>query len=207
MSAGQHIARTVVVLLWSMIVWTALWLELTVANLVSGAVVGLVTLALVPAGVGSDRIRIRPLAVLRLAGYFSWALVRASAVVAWEVVTPRNRIHEGIVAVPMRTSSRGLITLIANAVSLTPGTVTLEVHEAPPTLYVHILHLRTIEDVREDIQHLETLALNAFPQGRPVPTPEAPDGAIDALARDTAAPDGARRDAARPAEPGRRKPR
>ena len=32
-------------------------------------------------------------------------------------------------------------TLIANAVSLTPGTLTLEVRREPPTLYVHVLHL------------------------------------------------------------------
>jgi multicomponent Na+:H+ antiporter subunit E len=68
------------------------------------------------------------------------------------------------VAAPLRTRSSGLITLIASSISLTPGTLTLEIRTDPPTLYVHILHLRTIDETREDIRHLEDLVLAAFPE-------------------------------------------
>jgi hypothetical protein len=55
-----------------------------------------------------------------------------------------------------------MITLLANAVSLTPGTVTLEATEDPPTLYIHVLHLKTVEAVRADVRNLEGLAIAAF---------------------------------------------
>lgn len=159
----RRILRTVLVIAWSMVVWSALWARLTFVNFLWGAVVGVFTLLVVPPGRRDDRLRVNVGPLLRFIGYFLWQLVRASAIVAWEVVTPRNRIHEGIVAAPLRTQSAGIITLIANAVSLTPGTLTLEARQHPPVLYVHILHLRTIDEVREDIRRLEDLALAAFP--------------------------------------------
>lgn len=163
-----------VVLAWSTVVWTALWAELTMTNVLWGVVVGALTLLVVPLPGHERQVRVRPVALLRFVAYFLWQLVRASAIVAWEVVTPRNRIHEGIVAAPLRTSSAGVITLIANAVSLTPGTLTLEVEQDPPVLYVHILHLRTIDEVREDIRRLEDRALAAFPTLPATDTPEQP---------------------------------
>lgn len=155
--------RVTIFVVSSVVVWSALWGDISVANTLWGAVIGLGLLVVVPLTRHRHRLRIRPLAVLRFAGYFVWALVRASAIVAWEVVTPGSRVNEGIVAAPLRTRSSGLITLIASSISLTPGTLTLEIHEDPPILYVHILHLRTIDETREDIRHLEDLVLAAFP--------------------------------------------
>lgn len=154
--------RGLIVVAWSVLVWCALWGEVSVANVLWGAVAGAGTLRLVPAAGRRGDVAVRPLAALRFAGWFVWALVRASAVVAWEVVTPTNDINEGIVEVPLGTDAPGLVTLIANTISLTPGTLTLEVRSDPPTLYVHVLHLREVEDVRADVLHLERLACATF---------------------------------------------
>jgi multicomponent Na+:H+ antiporter subunit E len=166
MTGQRRFLRVALVLAWSMVVWSALWARPTFVNFFWGAVVGAFTLLVVPPSRREHRLRINVGALLRFAVYFFWKLLQASAIVAWEVVTPRNRIHEGIVAAPLRTESLGIITLIANTVSLTPGTLTLEARQHPPILYVHILHLRTIDEVREDIRRLEDLALAAFPTER-----------------------------------------
>lgn len=163
MTRRFRILRAVVVVAWSTIVWTALWSDLTIANVFWGAVIGALTLLLVPLAPERRHVPVRPVEAVKFAVYFAWALIQASAVVAWEVITPGSQINAGIVAAPLRTRSPGLTTLIANAISLTPGTLTLEVRAEPPTLYVHILHLRTIEQVREDIRRLEDRALSAFP--------------------------------------------
>lgn len=159
---GRTFLRLAVVV-WSVGVWCALWSDLSLANVLWGTVVGLATLWLLPVRGGPRRVSVRPLRVLHYLVHGLWSLVRASAVVAWEVVTPGDRINQGIVEVPLRTTSLGVITLIANTVSLTPGTLTLEVREQPPSLFVHIMHLRTIEEVREEIGRLEDLAIRAFP--------------------------------------------
>lgn len=155
--------RIAVMLGWTVLVWVALWGDVSAANLLGGLAVGAFTLWLLPLTPEADTpTSLRPLAAVHFGLFFLAALVRASAVVAWEIVTPRNRIHQGIVALRLRTDSRGVATLIANAISLTPGTLTIEVREDPLTLYVHVLHLRSVEVVREDLRRLETLALRAF---------------------------------------------
>lgn len=168
---GSHdLLRGLFVAAWSMLVWVALWGDLSIANLVWGAVLGGVTLVLVPVRHMAHRVPIRPLGIVRFVAVFFTALVRASAEVAWEVISPTNRINEGIVAVDLRTSSPGLMTLIGNMVSLTPGTLTLEVRKDPPTLYIHVLHLRGVEEVRASVRHFEDVALAAFgeaPRTRP----------------------------------------
>ena len=162
LAGSRDTLRVAAVVAWSVVVWTALWGSLTVANVLWGAVLGGVSLLLLPVQHKRHRVPVRVGPMLRFGLLFGWSLVKASAAVAWEVVTPGSRINEGIVAVPLRTTSPGLITLIANAVSLTPGTLTLEVGHDPPTLYVHVLQLRAIEDVRADVHHLEDVALAAF---------------------------------------------
>lgn len=154
--------RGAVVLAWSVVVWVALWGELSLTNVLWGLVLGALALRAVPLTGTPHPVPLRTWHLLRFGAYFLWSLVKASAVVAWEVVTPGSGIHQGIVAIPLRTSSPGLVTLIGNAISLTPGTLTLESSVRPPTVYVHVLHLQTVEATRADIHHLEDLVLAAF---------------------------------------------
>lgn len=153
--------------LWLVVVWVALWGDLTFANIASGIIVAILLTAALPATgdrgrATSSRTEIRPLAAIRFAGWFAWKLIEANIVVAREVLTPRNRINEGVVAVPLHDCSDGLTTLVASCVSLTPGTLVLDVHRDPLVIYVHVLHLSTIEEVRAQVQTLERLAIRAF---------------------------------------------
>jgi multicomponent Na+:H+ antiporter subunit E len=153
----------VVLVTWLTVMWVALWGNLSWANALGGLAASLALLAVYRvATTKAPAYPLRPIATVRFLLYFLWKLFEANAVLAWEVVTPRNRINEGIVAVPIQGCSDGLITLVANAITLTPGTVTLEVNRDPAVLYVHVLHLRDLEDVRRDVQHLEALAIRAF---------------------------------------------
>lgn len=147
---------------WLILVWVALWEELTFANLASGVVVVAVLLALFTPPAGRPEVELRPLATARFLAYFAWKLVEASAVVAWEVVTPRNKIVEAVIAVPIRGVSDTVTMIVANAISLTPGTLTIEVASDPDVLYVHVLHLREVDAVRREVLQLEAMAIRAF---------------------------------------------
>jgi multisubunit Na+/H+ antiporter MnhE subunit len=82
--------------------------------------------------------------------------------VAWEVVTPRNdQIREAIVAVPMRVASPSAALLVANSISYTPGSLTVELAGDPQTLYVHVLHFESVEDVVAQVRRLEDLVAAA----------------------------------------------
>lgn len=172
--------RLPTLIIWLTTLWVALWDDLTLGNVVSGLFVAIVVVAVArPTGVtGLERTYFRPISALVFAGYFVVQLVKASLVVAWEIVTPGLQINRAIIAVPMHTSSAGVVTAVANAVTLTPGTVTIEVVENEVTLddgphagegtrfdrtlFVHVLHFIDVESVRRDVLRLERRAIKAF---------------------------------------------
>lgn len=149
-------------MLWLVAVWLALWEDVSVATAGAGLVVAVVLLWAFPPRAEALPAVVRPWAAIRFAAYFAYKLAEATAVVAWEVVTPRNQIVEAIVEVEIRGVSDTVTALVANAISLTPGTLTLEVKQGPTRLYVHILHLHNLEETKAEIQRLEHLAIEAF---------------------------------------------
>lgn len=183
--------RSFPLLVWLLVVWFALWEEISVANVVSGLAVAGVIAFLHPLA-GGRAGRFRPVAGARLLAYFAWKLLEATALVAWEVLTPRSHIRQGILAVPLRTTSPAIATLVANMITLTPGTVTIDVDEGGRRLFVHVLHLHDPDAVRRDLRHLEALAIAAFGSreaiddvgGRPPADPLDPSQATTAVRRE-----------------------
>jgi multicomponent Na+:H+ antiporter subunit E len=150
-------------IVWLTVLWIALWDEPSPANLVSGLLVAVIVTALFPIEQIGERHRVRPLALAAFNGYFVWKLVEANVVLAREILTRRDSTRTGIIAVALQPGSTDLVTtIVANAVSLTPGTLTLEASTDPHVLYVHVLHLHDPDQVRRDIQKLEQLARRAF---------------------------------------------
>jgi multicomponent Na+:H+ antiporter subunit E len=153
------------VLLWAVALWVLLWGDLSAANVLSGLAVGVVVLVVAGTTRGGDpehRSRVAPLAALHFAGFFLYKLVEANLVLAWEIVTPRNRINTGVVEVPLRTESNLATMIVANVITLTPGSLVLEAVGSPPVLYVNVLHLHDLERVRNDLLRIEELSVRAF---------------------------------------------
>lgn len=151
----------IVRLVWLTTIWLILWSDLSVANVLSGLLVA----ALIVAALDTwqhGRVIVRPVPIIKFASYFLYQLSVSTFVVARTVITPRNRIRSGIVAVPLQGCSDAVVTLVADAISLTPGTLTLEVRREPLTLYVHALDLRDITVLQREVRTLEVLAVKAF---------------------------------------------
>lgn len=142
-------------------VWVLLWRDLSVGSLIGGALVGF----FIELG---RRSVARPLPVrigglARFALYYVAALARSNAQVAWEVATPlHDDIEEAIVGIPLSVSSPQAAILVANAVTFTPGTLTVELSGDPLTLYAHVLHFEGETPLREEINRLERLADGVF---------------------------------------------
>ena len=117
---------------WLVVVWFALWRDISVANLVSGLVVAVTVVWLFAPHPPTEGLRIRPLAFLRFLGASAASIVRANVVVAWEVVTPTNQINEGVVAVDLASRHPVVITLISHAIILAPGTMVIDDFRAGP---------------------------------------------------------------------------
>jgi multicomponent Na+:H+ antiporter subunit E len=154
-------------MVWVTVLWVALWHDLSMANVVSGVLVGalVLTVAGLPRVVGRDdasRARIAPLATLYFLAFVGYKLVEANLYLAWEIITPRNRINVGVVAVPLRTESPTAAMVVANVITLTPGSITIESLGSPAVLYVNVMHLHDVQRVRRDLLRIEELSVRAF---------------------------------------------
>lgn len=147
---------------WLVVVWVALWGSLTVANVVGGVLAAAFVLGLTPPAPSTVSLIRRPVAMARLVVYFLWELVKASAMVAWEVITPWDATAPAVVAVRLETADPHVLVAVANMVSLTPGTLTIDVDPESGTLYVHVLHFHSEGRVLGGIRALERLSAAAY---------------------------------------------
>lgn len=160
--------RLPALIIWLTLVWALLWGDLGLASLLSGLGVAVfVVLVARPTGVhGMQLASFHPVSATVFLVYFLVQLVKSSLQVAWEVVTPGFNVHRAVISVPMHVSSDGLVTLVGNTITLTPGTLTVDVRsggpDQPPVLYVHALHFTDVDDLRRDVLTIERLAVRAF---------------------------------------------
>jgi multicomponent Na+:H+ antiporter subunit E len=160
------------------VIWTLAWGSLSAANVLSGVAVALLLLWIIPDDTSGLRRRspVRPLAIARFVGYVLVQVVQSNVVLSREVLARHSRINTGVVAVPLPDCSDGLITLIANTIALTPGTMPIQVDRNPTVLYVHVLQLSDIEEARGEIRHLADLAYRAFGSDRAIAELPDPEG-------------------------------
>lgn len=133
-------------------VWAALSGGMTIANLLVGFVVGYITLwAMQPLFPGS-RYCSNVTGLLKLAVFFLWELLISSLKVAWSVVTPLRYSKPGIISVPLDVSSDTELTVLANLISLTPGSLSLDVSDDRKHLVVHAMFIENADDFRHEIK-------------------------------------------------------
>ena len=76
---------------------------------------------------------------------YIWAELKAHASVIYYILHPQMPIKPGIVRVPTKLRSDFGITGLANAITMTPGTLSVEVNEEEPSLYVHWINVEAVE--------------------------------------------------------------
>ncbi|MDF1534278.1 MAG: Na+/H+ antiporter subunit E [Methanosarcinaceae archaeon] len=90
-------------------------------------------------------------------------IVKASFMVAKIVLKPKIDLKPGIIAVPIRTKTDAGITAIANCITLTPGTITMDISDDRTMLYVHAIDASDPDAVRVYIRDkLEKYVLEVF---------------------------------------------
>ncbi len=134
------------------LLWAAVLGAFSLANLAAGFVLGFAILALVGGWIGSTRYFAKAVRFVEFVGFFLAQLVLSSVRVATDVLTPRLRAEPAIVSIPLDARTDGEITLLANLISLTPGSLSLDVSEDRRTLFVHVMFLEDAETCRREIK-------------------------------------------------------
>lgn len=159
---GHRLALTAPAWVGMVVLWVLLWGAATPANLLSGAGVATAIALLVHPGEREPLGRVRPLAALRLGAFVAWLALRSTVTVAGQVLSAGPQPPSGIIAVSLPSATPALLTLITNAIGLTPGTLVVAIDDDPCVLYVHVLRLADETAARREIRHLELLTLRAF---------------------------------------------
>ncbi|WP_182865171.1 Na+/H+ antiporter subunit E [Stieleria mannarensis] len=134
------------------LVWALASGQISLLSLVVGFILGYCVLwCAQPLMTPTRYFRRLPIAI-RFAGFFLWQLVLSNLRVAYDVITPHLYMHPGIVAVPLDAKTDQEITFLANLITLTPGTLSLDVSEDRRTLYVHAMFVDSPDKVRDSIK-------------------------------------------------------
>jgi multicomponent Na+:H+ antiporter subunit E len=84
--------------------------------------------------------------------FFVWELVLSNLRVAWDVLTPKSSRRPGVIAVPLEEATDTEITVLANFVTLTPGSLSLDVAPGRDCLYVHAMFVDDPESLKTEIK-------------------------------------------------------
>lgn len=137
--------------------------QINLSGFIAGFVVGYLALWLSKPLYGDTRYFERLPKVLGLITYFGKELLISNLKVLWDVITPRHISRPGIIALPLDARTDAEIMLVANLISLTPGTLSLDLSEDRRLLYIHVMFLDDIDQTRRQIkQGLEKRVLEVM---------------------------------------------
>lgn len=156
--------------IWVFVRGASLTLQSVLANFLVGIVVGL-PVAFVFRRLYEEEIDIRrpfrtmPYVILYVV-LFLKEIVVANVDVAYRVLAPHMPLEPQVILVPLRVETSLGITTIANSITITPGTVTLDHDPDENALYVHVIDGRDPESIVEPIRTWENYALRIFDERR-----------------------------------------
>jgi multicomponent Na+:H+ antiporter subunit E len=149
-------------LLWNIVlaaVWATLW-GFNAFNFLVGFVLGYGLMSVTRRAFPSTSYFNKVGQLVRFFAFFLRELVVANIQLAGLVLKPRLDIQPGVVAVPLDARTNLEITLVANLIALTPGTLSLELSPDGRVLYVHGIDVRDGKEfVRKIKSGMEARAL------------------------------------------------
>jgi multicomponent Na+:H+ antiporter subunit E len=140
--------KSVVWVLLLAIAWTAVNGSFSGPQLMVGIGLGTLVMLFVRAE-GADVLRKVKMSVGLLA-FFFWELFVANLRVARDVLSPRVHYTPGVIAVPLDLRGDVPIAMLANLLTLTPGTLSLDVSRDRTVLYVHGMWVADPDEARRD---------------------------------------------------------
>lgn len=134
------------------LIWLLLGNTLAPGQVLLGALLALI-LPLFTVRFWPDRPRLRhPLKLVRYIAVLLWDIVVANLVVARLILGPTRKLRPAFIRLPLDLCSEFAIVVLANTISLTPGTVSADLSLDRRSLLIHALD---VEDEAQTIAHLK----------------------------------------------------
>ena len=134
------------------IAWVALTGEFNAGNFAIGFVIVYLLLALTRPNESARTYTTQVRHLFSFSLFFIKELIFSSLRVTVQVLSPTLNMQPAVVAVPLDIRSDAGITLLGNLITLTPGTLTLEVAEDRSQIFVHAMHVEDVAAFRQEIK-------------------------------------------------------
>lgn len=138
------------------LIWVALTGTFTGANLFVGVLLGYLILAVAGSTVGAKGYAGRVWRRIGFLLFYMWELLLSNLRVARDVMRPHSHASPAIVAIPVDGLSAVQITLLANLITMTPGTLSIDTSDDRQTLYIHAMFVDDVQQLRDEIEHTLT---------------------------------------------------
>ncbi len=173
------------------LLWLLLWQSSSFLNGVLGFVISALIITLASRVIGSVQTAdtsaaaspsrpsvpvvgyaLRLVNVLRFGVYFLYILIKANLDVAWEIITPGFHMKPRMIRYPVAGLTRAQVTTLANAITLTPGTLSADIDESGQNLYIHAMYAEGRDDAIAELDGLRRRLLWLVFGRRPDETPQ-----------------------------------
>jgi multicomponent Na+:H+ antiporter subunit E len=142
-------------LLWNLLLalaWAAVRGNFNLANLSLGFLMGYVLLWITRRGQAPSTYHQRVFRFLSFLGFYLWELLLSNLRVARDVLFPGRFMRPGVIAVPLECRTDTEIALLSNLITLTPGTLSVDVSTDRKVLYIHAMYIGEPEVFRREIK-------------------------------------------------------
>jgi len=133
------------------VIWVTLSMKMTILNIFFGFALSYAILWLIYGRKYSSYFTRIPKVIIFLL-YFSKEIVKGSIKIAYDIATPKHFMRPGIIAVPLSCTTDLEITILANVITFTPGTMSLDVSTDRKVLYVYSVY---ISDEATEVAHIK----------------------------------------------------
>jgi multicomponent Na+:H+ antiporter subunit E len=136
--------------------WAALTANFSFGNIILGFIIAFIVIAIISKIWVKEAYAKKTWLLFSFVLYIIYELFISSFKVAADVLRPKLRNTPGVIAIPLETDTDVEITILANLISLTPGTLTLDVSSDKKTLFVHTMFADDVDGLKASIKdHLE----------------------------------------------------
>ncbi len=101
---------------------------------------------------GQEKLMKKILKIVNFIFFYVWEVIRSNLRIAYDVLTPRHRMKPGILAIPLENNSDLEILAIFNLITMTPGTLSLEVSQDRKFLYIHAMYIDDPDKLRNELK-------------------------------------------------------
>jgi multicomponent Na+:H+ antiporter subunit E len=94
--------------------------------------------------------------------FYIFKVFQANFELAFHILSPRLKMKPGIMKIPVNLNHSQAILLLVNMITMTPGTLTIDITEDKRYIYVHFLFLTDEEKKVQEIKNFEKRIADLF---------------------------------------------